>query len=272
MTDGPPARAASPQHPQRAPGRGVAVLHQVGLGHGLPVRARPRSATGARGEQAAAPHGPADRVLHPDRRARPRSVRRRRRDAARGGHRPRAAARARASSSSRAGSAVYEAVVARPVGRARRARARCSPTSARPTRAGRGRSTRAGSSCASATRSRCCPSSRAASVDFVATDPPYNIQLPMTMAGGEAGRAHANRRTDYAMVTDAPGRPGQQPPTTRRSSTGWRRLRRAAARAAARALRGRHRPRRLPGRPLPVHRLRPRGAGRRGSGSCPRAT
>ncbi|MGH2474899.1 MAG: DNA methyltransferase [Candidatus Limnocylindrales bacterium] len=43
-----------------------------------------------------------------------------------------------------------------------------------------------------------------ASVDFVATDPPYNIQLPLTMAGGALAEAHANRRTDYAMISDAP--------------------------------------------------------------------
>ena len=43
------------------------------------------------------------------------------------------------------------------------------------------------------------------SIDFVATDPPYNVQLPMTMAGGALAVAHANRRTDYAMVTDDPG-------------------------------------------------------------------
>ncbi len=42
------------------------------------------------------------------------------------------------------------------------------------------------------------------SVDFVATDPPYNIQLPMTMAGGRLAERYANRRTDYAMVTDDP--------------------------------------------------------------------
>ncbi len=42
------------------------------------------------------------------------------------------------------------------------------------------------------------------SVDFVATDPPYNIQLPLTMAGGKLAAAHANRRTNYAMVTDDP--------------------------------------------------------------------
>jgi DNA modification methylase len=43
------------------------------------------------------------------------------------------------------------------------------------------------------------------SVDFVATDPPYNVQLPMTMAGGKLAQAHANRRTDYAMVSDLEG-------------------------------------------------------------------
>ncbi len=42
------------------------------------------------------------------------------------------------------------------------------------------------------------------SVDFVATDPPYNVQLPITMAGGRLAEQHANRRTDYAMITDDP--------------------------------------------------------------------
>jgi DNA modification methylase len=42
------------------------------------------------------------------------------------------------------------------------------------------------------------------SIDFVATDPPYNVQLPMTMAGGRLAEAFSNRRTDYAMVTDDP--------------------------------------------------------------------
>jgi DNA modification methylase len=43
------------------------------------------------------------------------------------------------------------------------------------------------------------------SVDFVATDPPYNIQLPITMSGGKLAERHANRRTDYAMVTEHEG-------------------------------------------------------------------
>jgi DNA modification methylase len=44
-----------------------------------------------------------------------------------------------------------------------------------------------------------------ASIDFVATDPPYNVQLAMTMAGGPLAETHANRRTDYAMVSDLSG-------------------------------------------------------------------
>ena len=48
------------------------------------------------------------------------------------------------------------------------------------------------------------PTLEAASVDMIATDPPYNIQLPLTMAGGALAETHANRRTDYAMVSDSP--------------------------------------------------------------------
>ncbi|MBP1705441.1 MAG: hypothetical protein H6Q36_1180, partial [Chloroflexi bacterium] len=42
------------------------------------------------------------------------------------------------------------------------------------------------------------------SIDFVATDPPYTVQIPLTMAGGKLAEAHANRRTGYAMVGDDP--------------------------------------------------------------------
>jgi len=48
------------------------------------------------------------------------------------------------------------------------------------------------------------PSFDPESIDLIATDPPYNVQLPLTMAGGRLAEAHANRRTDYAMVTDDP--------------------------------------------------------------------
>jgi len=48
------------------------------------------------------------------------------------------------------------------------------------------------------------PTLATASVDVVATDPPYNVQLPMTMAGGRLAERFANRRTDYAMVGDDP--------------------------------------------------------------------
>jgi DNA modification methylase len=43
------------------------------------------------------------------------------------------------------------------------------------------------------------------SVDFIATDPPYNPQLKLTMAGGALAEKFANRRTDYAMVTSHAG-------------------------------------------------------------------
>jgi DNA modification methylase len=49
------------------------------------------------------------------------------------------------------------------------------------------------------------PQIESGSVDFVATDPPYNIQLPITMSGGSLAERHANRRTDYAMVTEHQG-------------------------------------------------------------------
>lgn len=49
------------------------------------------------------------------------------------------------------------------------------------------------------------PEIEADSVDFVATDPPYNIQLPITMSGGKLAEEHTNRRTDYAMVTEHAG-------------------------------------------------------------------
>ncbi|MGA3031363.1 MAG: DNA methyltransferase [Candidatus Limnocylindrales bacterium] len=49
------------------------------------------------------------------------------------------------------------------------------------------------------------PEIESASVDFVATDPPYNIQLPKTMSGGKLAEEHSNRRTDYAMVTEHAG-------------------------------------------------------------------
>jgi len=46
------------------------------------------------------------------------------------------------------------------------------------------------------------PTMAADSIDLVATDPPYNVQLPLTMAGGALAETHANRRTDYAMIGD----------------------------------------------------------------------
>ena len=49
------------------------------------------------------------------------------------------------------------------------------------------------------------PAIESDSIDFIATDPPYNIQLPITMSGGKLAEEHSNRRTDYAMVTEHDG-------------------------------------------------------------------
>ena len=119
--------------------------------------------------------------------------------------------------------AIYEARRARPVGRARRRSARSWPTSGTADPGGprpfdpSGCELRVGDALA------VLPTLADGSIDLVATDPPYNLQLPMTMAGGPLAETHANRRTDYAMVTD---RPPTSPtrPTTRPSSTGWRRV------------------------------------------------
>ena len=99
--------------------------------------------------------------------------------------------------------AVYESGRARPGRRSATGRARSSPTSARPTRAAHGASTRPGLELRLGDALAILPTLADGSVDFVATDPPYNIQLPLTMAGGKLAETHANRRTDYAMVSDA---------------------------------------------------------------------
>ena len=116
------------------------------------------------------------------------------------------------------------------------------------------------------------PTLAAASVDFVATDPPYNVQLPMTMAGGKLAETHANRRTDYAMRSDLPEDLANLP-----DYAAYLDAMSEVLCEVHRVLRpGRYavadRPRRLPGRPLPVHRGRPRGARRPRRASSPRAT
>ena len=146
----------------------------------------------------------------PDRRARPRPVRRRRRDAARRRDRARSAARARHRARARAGwrstTTSSRDLAAERDGAGPRHR---RPRHGRPGRPRGVRPVRARAA-ASATRWRSCRPCRTGSVDFVATDPPYNIQLPLTMAGGTLAETHANRRTDYAMVTDSTGGPRQR--------------------------------------------------------------
>ena len=245
-------RAASPEHAQRAVRRGVAVLHEVGLDDRLPVRARPRAPPGARREQAAAADGQADRVLH---------------EAGElvldpfagvGGTLLGAAiARRRGgrsgSSCRRAGRTSTRASSTRP--RAERdGPARSSSTSARTIRAARGASTRPAASCVVGDALAVLPTLAAESVDFVATDPPYNIQLPMTMSGGALAESFANRRTDYAMVTDDPADLANSADYPAFLDRMTEVLARAGARPAARPLRRADRPRCLPGRALRVHR------------------
>ena len=81
---------------------------------------------------------------------------------------------------------------------------RSSPTSARAIRAGSAEFDPAGLELRRADALQALPGLEDRSIDFVATDPPYNVQLPLTMAGGPLAETHANRRTDYAMVTDDP--------------------------------------------------------------------
>lgn len=43
------------------------------------------------------------------------------------------------------------------------------------------------------------------SVDFIGTDPPYNVHLERTMCNGVYDATHGNRRTDYDMRSDEEG-------------------------------------------------------------------
>ena len=150
-----PAPAASSEHAQRAAGRGVALLHQVAAHDRLPVGARPYGPEGTRSEQAATPDGAPHRVLQPDRRPGTRSVRRGRRDAARGGHRSRSEAGDWGSSSTRDGRpSTTRSCSTSP--RSATAGVPSWPISARPIPAARGNSIRAASSCGSATRWPSC--------------------------------------------------------------------------------------------------------------------
>ena len=74
------------------------------------------------------------------------------------------------------------------------------------------------------------------------------------------------------MVSDAPADLANAPDYADVPRPDGGGLRRAGPGPAAGPLRGRHRPRRVPGRPLPVRRVGPRGARRTRPGSCPRAT
>ena len=112
-------------------------------------------------------------------------------------------------------------VVARPRRRARRrGPAARRPRPGRSGRAARLRPVRLRAA-ASATRSRSCRRSPTASIDFVATDPPYNVAAAADDGRRRAGRdarQPADRLRDGHRLTR---RTSRTPPTTRPSSTGW---------------------------------------------------
>ena len=190
-------------------------------------------------------------------RARAGPVRRRRRDPARGRDRPRAAPSASGSSWTRAGRrSTRETVAARARRAGRRGAAAGGPGTRRSGRRAHA-STRPAASCAVGDARELLPALPAASVDFVATDPPYNVQLPMTMAGGPLAETHANRRTDYAMVSELRATSPTCPTTPPSSDAMGEVLGEVAPRAPPGPVRRADRARRLPGRPVPVHGVGP---------------
>ena len=178
---------------------------------------------------------------------------------------------ASASSSTRAGrrSTTRSCATCRP---SATARARCWPTSARRTRADRGAFDPSGARAAGRRRARAsCRRCRTGSIDFVATDPP--LQPPAADDDGRRRLAetHANRRTDYAMVTDLDARPRQRrrlPGVPRPDGgTSSAELRAGAARRSLRASSSSATPTRMVGT---CSRAPTSPRGRDAAGSCPK--
>ena len=166
--------------------------------------------------------------------------------------------------------AVYAEVVGRARGGARRGgTAPRRPRHRRPGRPARLRSRRLRD--AHRRRPR-APARRSpdASVDFVATDPPYTVQLPLTMAGGRLAEAHANRRTDYAMVSDDPADLANAPTHDAYLDAMERVFGELARVLRPGPLRRGHRARRLRRRGLPLHRAPTSPRGRRRVGLVPK--
>ena len=196
----------------------------------------------------------------------------RRRHAARGGHRARPAARHRHRARPALGRGLRDGRP-RPRGRARRRRARPSPTSAPPTRAARAASTRPAWSCALGDALAVLPTI-AGRLDRLRRDRPA-VQHP---AAADDGRRRARRdpRQPADRLRDGQRRRRPTSPTPPDYPTFLDRMGAVFVELArvlrAGPLRGRHRPRRVPGRPLPVRRLGPGGARVERRASCPRAT
>ena len=225
-------RRPTPPTAQRAVRRGVALLHEVGLVDRLPVRARPRPSEGPRGEQAAAADVPAHRVLHPDRGARPRPVRRRRRDPPRRGHRAGPAAGARHRARPALGRGLPER---RRELRGRARRARSAARRPRPERSGRDPVVRPVGARAAARRRARRPARPGRRVGRLRGDGSA-VQRPA--AADDGRRAAWPRRTPTGGPTTrwSPTIRPTSPtaPTTRPTSTGWRRSSASAGASCAR--------------------------------------
>ena len=198
----------------------MALLHPVAVDHRLPVRAGPRRAAGARRQQAAAPHGPPDRVLHPRRRARPGPLRRGGRHAPGGRHLPPPAARHRLRTGGRAGRPSTRRSCA-PRWPSGTAWGRSSRTSATPIRAARAPSTRRAAGCWWGTPWPCF-ARRRRRVDRLRR----HRSAVQPAAAHDDGRRPPRRRPREPAhrLRDGqrrPGRPGQQPRLSRPTWTAW---------------------------------------------------
>ncbi len=101
-----------------------------------------------------------------------------------------------------------------------------------------------------------------ASVDFVATDPPYTVQLPLTMAGGRLATAHAEPSHRLRHGLRRSRGPRQRPVTPGLSRADGAGIPGGRQGAPTREIRGGDRPRCLPGRTVPLHRRGARGPSR----------
>ena len=160
----------------------------------------------------------------PIRRAGAGPLRRRRRDAPRGGDRARAAARASGWRSTRRWAAVYDEVVAALARGARRARARCSPTSAAPTRADPGRSIPSGCELRVGDALALLPGDRRREHRLRGDRPALHGPAASHDGRRPPGRGARQPPDRLRDGLRRPGGPGERARPTTRTSTRWKRV------------------------------------------------